>query len=82
MFRPAVLLDLAGLNLAGRLDLSGLRILPGTSWQLMQHSLNMLLMYITNVEISNFNFQLSTDQLVQITYFDPSTISNVMLQMS
>ena len=33
MFRPAVLL-----NLAGRLDLSGLLILAGTSWQLMQHS--------------------------------------------
>ena len=57
MFRPAVLLDLAGLlGLAGRLDLSGLLILTGTSWQLMQHSLTTLLINITNVEISNFNF--------------------------
>ena len=36
MFRPAVLLDLAGLlGLAGRLDLSGILILAGTYRQLM-----------------------------------------------
>ena len=39
MFRPAVLLDIAGLlGLAGHLDLSGLLILDDISWQLMQHS--------------------------------------------
>jgi hypothetical protein len=52
MFRPAVLL-----GLAGRLDLSGLLILAGTSWQLMQH-----VAYIHHkcgifkFQISNFKF--------------------------
>ena len=52
MFRPAVLLGLAGC-----LDLSGLLILAGTSWQLMQH-----VAYIHHkcgifkFQISNFKF--------------------------
>ena len=60
MFRPAVLL-----GLAGRLDLSGLLILAGTSWQLMQHvayihhKCGIFKFQILNFEFQILNFHIS-----------------------